>query len=77
MVVDQARQDTATLQVDEPGLRPRQRHNLFLASDVRESPVLDRDGARRRIRPIKRREHAAMQNDVRLLVLGHCRSFNC
>ena len=77
MVVDEARQDTPALEIDDLGLRACQRHHLVVGTDREEAAIADRDGRGGGLRPRERREEAAMQDQIGgRCRLGHVR-FSC
>jgi hypothetical protein len=65
VTVDQARQHTPALEVDDPGPLAGELHHVMVVPDRREFAVRDRDGGGGRIGTIECREQAAMEDDVR------------
>jgi hypothetical protein len=70
VVVVQARQGRAALQVDDPGAGAGQRHDFGIGADGHEPAVLDRDRAGLRPGAIQRGDAAIMEDDIRCCI-GH------
>src|SRR5258708_39053599 len=64
MAVDQPGQDAPALEVDDPGLRTRERQYFLVGADGQEAAVADGDGARGRLASCKRSELAVMQDQI-------------
>ena len=79
MAVDQAGQDAPALEVDDLGLRTRQRQYLFVGADGHEAAVADGDGARGRLGSCERGEAGrdAGSDQRSSCWLGHCDGSLC
>ena len=64
MIVDQAGQCPSALEIDDTRPRNGERHDVFVATDRAEDAVFDCHCASDRVRSVKRREAAAMQNKI-------------
>ena len=64
VVVEQAGQGAALLEVDAPGAGPGQRHDLGVGADGDEAAVLDGHGAGQRLGAVQRGDAAVVEDDI-------------
>ncbi len=74
VVVDQARQRAAALEIDDLRRAARERHHVRVVADRDEAAVLDCDGGRDGVRAVEGREPSVVKDQIRLgLGCGHVR----